>query len=598
MSNKQKKIIPINYTNREYEGIRRDLVQIAERYYPDTFTDFSEGSFGAMMVDAVAYIGDQLSFYLDYNVNESFLDTAYQPDNVLRIGRTLGYKDPGIVSTFGKVAIFILIPASATGIGPDNDYIPILKRGTRIISQNGLNFVLTKNVDFSAPENQVVVARTDSSTGAPTFYAIKAYGDVVSGQFGSIQVATGPYERFKSVSLGSNAISEIISVFDSEGNEYYEVDYLAQDMIFMEVSNKNFKNDNVPSILKPTLVSRKFIVQKTINTVTLQFGSGDASQTDVVADPATVAIDTFGKNYTTDLTFDPSRLTKNQSFGIVPADTTLTVNYRLENINNSNVSVGALNRISSAILEFEDESLLSPSVLTTIRNSIECINEEPIIGTVTGTSTEEIKQRVYDTFPTQNRAVTQADYENIVYRMPSKFGSIKRVSAQRDPNSERRNLNLYVISEDNFGKLVKTNSTIKNNLKTWLNNYRMISDTIDILDAYIINFGVEFVVSAKTNADKFDVLESCISQLKNTFTTNYFIGEHIQLTDIYNELNKVEGVSDVISVKLVNKTDDQYSAVSFNINNNLSRDGTSVVIPKNAIAELKFPATDIRGKIR
>jgi hypothetical protein len=598
MSNEQKKIIPINYTNREFEGIRRDLIQIAERYYPDTFRDFSEGSFGAMMVDAVAYIGDQLSFYLDYNVNESFLDTAYQPDNVLRIGRTLGYKDPGVVSTYGRVAFFILVPASATGIGPDNDYVPILKRGTRLSAQNGLNFVLTKNVDFSAPENPVVAARTDASTGAPTYYAIKAYGDVVSGQFGTIQVSCGAYERFKKISLGSNAIAEIISVFDSEGNEYFEVDYLAQDMIFKEVSNKNFKNDNVPSILKPTLVSRKFVVQKTTNTVVLQFGSGDASQTDVVADPATVAIDSFGKSYTTDLTFDPTRLTKNQSFGIVPSDTTLTVTYRLENVNNTNVSVGGLNTIGNAIVQFEDENLLASSVLTTIRDSIECINEEPIIGSVTNASTEELKQRVYDTFPTQNRAVTQADYENIVYRMPSKFGSIKRVSAQRDPNSERRNLNMYVISEDNFGKLIKTNSTIKNNLKTWLNNYRMLSDTIDILDAYIINFGVEFIVSAKTNADKFDVLERCISQLQNSFRTNYFIGEHVQITDIYNELNKVDGVSDVVSVKLVNKTDNQYSAVSFDINNNLSRDGTSVVIPKNAVAELKFPATDIRGKIR
>ena len=182
--------------------------------------------------------------------------------------------------------------------------------------------------------------------------------------------------------------------------------------------------------------------------------------------------------------------------------------------------------------------------------------------------------------------------------MPAKFGSIKRVSVQRDPNSERRNLNMYVISEDNFGLLTNTNSTIKNNLKTWLNHYRMLSDTIDILDAYIINFGVEFVVSAKTGADKFDVLERCVEALRNRFAGSYYIGQHIQITDIYSELNKIEGVADVSSVKLVNKTDDQYSSVVFDINNNLSRDGTYVIVPKNAIAELKFPRTDIRGKIR
>lgn len=595
---KQKKIVPINYTNREFESIRRDLIGIAERYYPDTFRDFSEGSFGAMMVDAVAYIGDQLSFYLDYNVNESFLDTCYQPDNALRIGRTLGFKSQGPSSTYGKAAFFILIPASATGIGPDTSYIPILKRGTRLSSKNGLSFVLTKNVDFAAPENPVVVARTDSVTGAPTFYAIKAFGDVVSGRFGSIQVSVGDYERFRRVSLGSNSISEIISVFDSDGNEYFEVDYLAQDMIFKEVSNNNFKNDNVPSIIKPTLVSRKFVVQKTTSAVFIQFGSGNSSLTDVVADPGNVAIDSFGKSYTSDITFDPSRLTKNESYGIVPSNTTLTITYRIENPDNSNIAVGSLDNVVNSFFEFPDQSTLSNSVLDTVRSSLECINEEPIVGVVSSAGTDEIKQRIYDTFPTQNRAVTQADYENIAYRMPSKFGSIKKVSVQRDPNSERRNLNMFVISEDGFGKLTNTNSTIKNNLKTWLNHYRMLSDTIDILDAYIINFGIEFVVTANMNADKFDVLQRCIDTLEESYSSGYFIGEHVMITEIYNQLNKVQGVSDVSSVKLVNKSDDQYSSVVFDINNNLSRDGTYVIIPKNAIAELKFPKTDIRGKIR
>jgi hypothetical protein len=211
MPDDQKKIIPINYTNREFETIRRDLFGIAERYYPDTFRDFSEGSFGAMMVDAVAYIGDQLSFYLDYGVNESFLDTAYQFDNILRHGRILGYKHTGRPSTYGRVAIYILIPASQTGIGPDRRYIPVLKRGSRFSSQTGTQYVLTKNVDFAAPRNPIIVARTNPSTGAPTYYAIKAYGDVVSGYFSSETITVGAYERFKRIGLRNRNISEIIS---------------------------------------------------------------------------------------------------------------------------------------------------------------------------------------------------------------------------------------------------------------------------------------------------------------------------------------------------------------------------------------------------
>ena len=173
MSSKRTKTPAINYTNREYESIREDLTQIAERFYPDTFQDFSEASFGSMMLDAVAYVGDQLSFYLDYNVNESFLDTSYQLNNITRHGRILGYKNTGRPSTYGEVALYVLVPASTTGIGPDRRYIPIVKRGTRFTSQNGLNFVLTEDVDMAESSNPVVVARTDNTTGAPTFYALK-----------------------------------------------------------------------------------------------------------------------------------------------------------------------------------------------------------------------------------------------------------------------------------------------------------------------------------------------------------------------------------------------------------------------------------------
>tara|TARA_A100001515_G_scaffold144656_1_gene149416 strand:- start:5240 stop:7033 length:1794 start_codon:yes stop_codon:yes gene_type:complete len=597
MPDNQKKIIPINYTHREFESIRDDLMGIAKRYYRDSFRDFSEASFGSMMLDAVSYVGDQLSFYMDYNVNESFLDTAYQYDNVLRHGRILGYKYTGRASTYGTAAIYVLVPASTTGIGPDRRYIPVMKRGSSFTSATGLSFVLTENVDFAAPENAVVTARVNAATGAPTYYAIKSYGKVVSGFFGRQEIECGSYERFKRVTLQDPNISEIISVTDSDGNEYYEVDYLAQDMVYKEVANKNFRNDNVPSILKPFLVSRKFVVERNRRGAIIQFGSGDSSESDIIADPSTVAVELFGKDYVTDSTFDPTRLSKEQSFGIVPTNTTLEVLYRSTNAASSNLAAGALNSVSSVILDFENEQNLDSSILGTIRSTVEVDNEDPIVGDVSENTTDEIKRKIYDTFPTQNRAVTQADYENISYRMPAKFGSIKRVSVQRDPNSERRNLNMYVISEDNFGKLATSNVTIKNNLKTWLNNYRMLSDTIDILDAFILNFGVDFVVTPASGTDKFDLLRRCSDTIFNMFSTHFFIGENINVADIYSTLSKVTGVLDVVKVKIVNKTGSNYSSVQININENTSPDGTNIIIPKNVVAELKFK-TDIVGKIR
>tara|TARA_Y100000310_G_scaffold279693_1_gene298959 strand:+ start:11259 stop:13058 length:1800 start_codon:yes stop_codon:yes gene_type:complete len=599
MADEQKKIVPIDYTHREFDSIRDDLLQVAERLYPDTFQDFSDASFGAMMVDAVAYVGDQLSFYLDYNVNESFLDTAFQYSNVVRHGRIMGYKYTGRPSTYGKVALFIKIPASSTGLGPDSAYIPIIKRGSRFTSNTGLNFVLLENVDFADPKNVTVVAQTDPDTGAPTYYAIKAYGNVVSGYFGRKIFTIGAYERYKRITLNVGDISEIISVMDSEGHEYFEVDFLAQDMVFKEVSNNNFKKDNVPSILKPYLVSRKFVVERSKDKTFLQFGSGDAAASNVVADPQNVALDIFGKDYVTDTTFDPTRLSKDRSYGTVPSNTSLTVIYRVTNPTNSNLAVGNLNKVSAANLEYANRDTLVTTTLSTIQTSVEVNNEESIVGSVANPTTNEIKRRIYDTFPTQNRAVTQADYENLAYRMPAKYGSLKRCSVQRDPDSMKRNLNMYVMSEDKFGKLTLSNSTIKNNLKTWLNHYRMINDTVDILDAYIINFGIEFIVAPSIGIDKYDLLAACVQQLKNKFAgPKYYIGEHMLITEIYTELNKVKGILDVIKVTIVNKSSGVYSSTQFNVNENLSPEGTYIIAPKNAIFELKYPETDIKGKIR
>ena len=598
MPDDQKKILPINYTATEFEGIRKELIQVAERFYPDSFRDFSEASFGAMMVDAVAYVGDQLSFYLDYNVNETFLDTAYQYNNVLRHGRVMGYKYAGRPSTFGKVALFVLVPASTTGLGPDTRYIPTINRGSRFVSDTGLTFTLIENVNCAASKNPVVVARVNTTTGAPTHYAIKAYGNVVSGRFGQQTITVNAYERFLRLRLSATNISEIISVVDSEGHEYFEVNYLSQDIVFKELSNTNFKNDNIPSILKPYLVSRKFVAERDKFSTFLQFGSGDPGESNIIASPQSVAMDIFGKNYVTDTTFDPTRLSKNENFGIVPANTSLTVTYRTTNPNNSNVASYGINSVADLQLEFADRQELVETTITEIRNSVEVSNEDPITGDVSTPTTDEIKRRIFDTFPTQDRAVTKADYESVAYRLPSKYGSIKRCSVQKDPDSMKRNLNMYIISEADTGKLIKSNVTIKNNLKTWLNHYRMMNDTIDILDAHILNLGVDFIVRPTTGVDKYALLAACVRQLQTKFEEGFYIGEPVNISDIYSELKKVTGVLDVSSVKLTNKASANYSNVNININKNLSPDGSYLIVPKNVVVEVKFPAVDIKGKVR
>ena len=598
MDNDKKKSVAIDYTNRDFSSIKRDLTQIAERFYPDTFQDFSEASFGSMMLDAVAYVGDQLSFYLDYNVNESFLDTSYQLDNIIRHGRIMGFKNSGRPSAYGTVAIYVLVPASTTSLGPDTNYIPVIKRGTRFSSTNGQSYVLIEDVDMAESTNPIVVARTNSDTGNPEHYAIKSYGKVVSGFFNTESIEIGEFQRFRRVSLSQPNVSEIISVFDSEGNEYFEVENLSQDTVFKSLTNKNYKNDNVPSVMKPLLVNRKFVTIFDNNGVSLQFGSGDELSSDIVAEPQNLSIDVFGKTYVTDTSFDPSRLISNKYYAIVPQNTTLTVFYRQTNPTNSNAAVGAINTVGTKIIEFEDVSTLAAGEVSFVRNSLEVANETPIVGNVTNPSPGEIKQRIYDTFPTQNRAVTQRDYENLVYRMPSSFGSIKRCSVQKDPDSQKRNLNVYILSESPEGKLINSNDTIKENVKTWLNHYRMINDTIDILDPFIINFGINFIVKPEPLSDKFAVLNDCVEALANEFSTPLFVGESISMSKIFNILNNVSGVNDTVKVQIINKNTSNYSNVFFRVSDNMSPDGDRVVCPKNAIFEMKFPQVDIKGKLR
>jgi hypothetical protein len=249
-------------------------------------------------------------------------------------------------------------------------------------------------------------------------------------------------------------------------------------------------------------------------------------------------------------------------------------------------------------MTFDSADRLSADKMGKVRASLEVTNETPITGYVTSPGSSEIKRRIYDTFPTQNRAVTQADYENIVYRMPAKFGSIKRCAVYKDQDSLKRNLNMYVISEDKFGKLIKTNNTIKTNLKTWINNYRMINDTVDILDPYIINLGIDFEIRIQSGVNKNDALGAAFNAIKKKFSEGYFISQDFSVSDVYSELKNITGILDVTNVKITNKVGGQYSPVTFNVSKNISQDGSMVLSPANAIFEIKYPSSDIRGKVK
>jgi hypothetical protein len=351
--------------------------------------------------------------------------------------------------------------------------------------------------------------------------------------------------------------------------------------------------------MKPVVVPRRFIVELEETKAYLQFGYGttDVIRTSAIVDPASVVLNRFGKSYETNTSFDPSKLVQSDKFGVAPSNTILTVVSRKNTAENVNVSVGSLNEVSNSLFDFENDTQLSPSVLNGIIESLEVINESSINGDISLPTTDELKRRIYDVFASQNRAVTDIDYRAFVYSMPPKFGAIKRCSIVKDPGSFKRNLNLYVIAEDASGALTEASATLKKNLKTWLSKGKMINDTIDILDAKIINVGLDFQFIAMDDENPYSVLDSALQALRKQYLLHLDIGEPFSISDVYSTLKDVDGLLDVVDVQITHKSGGSYSDTAFDIELFTSPDERFVACPENCIFEVRFPNADIKGSV-
>jgi hypothetical protein len=595
----KRKNIKIDYTAREFDTIKEKLLDHAKRYYPDNYKDFSSPSFGSMILDSVAYVGDVLSYYLDYSANESFLDTSIEYDNIQRHAKSLGYNHKGVPSSYGLVSLYIIVPSNTDGTAPDTNYLPILKRGTSFSSFNGGNFVLTENVDFSAPKTETVAARFDASTGATTFFAVRVYGQVQSGliQTAKSDLRNQTFERFKRVRVGGPQVTEIMSVVDSEGNIYYEVENLSQEVIFVETTNKEANSQGVRSIIKPFAVSRRFTVERDEIGTYLQFGFGsDEEEVNGLVDPSRVALKMHGRNYISTENFDPSKLLQTNKLGVSPSNTIIRITYRVNEFNKINVGSNTIRTIANRLFQFRNPENLLTSKTNDIIASLEVNNEKPLYSTNSDITIEELKQRVKSNYATQSRAITLQDYESLVYNMPAKFGNIKRASILNN-NKDSRSLNMYVISEDSASKLATTDTKTKQNLKNWLTRFKSLNDTLQIRDAKVVNFGIEFIAVSDKRYSANNVLNSAIQKLEEYFSETFYIGEPVYINRIYDTLNKLDGIVDVKTVKVVLKSGASYNSVQFNLADIISKDGTFYNIPKNCIFELKYPRNDIKGTV-
>lgn len=589
----------ISYTSRDFQSIKNDLINYAKVYYPETYKDFNEASFGSLMIDLVSYVGDILSFYVDYQSNESFLETAIEPSNILKLANQMGYKFRGAPSSTGMCAFYVIIPALSAGGGPNTSLVPVLKKGTLLSSDGGSSFILNEDVDFSESNTEIKVATLDANNSVVS-YVMKAYGEIISGQTITENISVANYQKFLKLQLGEQNISEIISVKDADGNEYYEVEYLSQDTVFVPIPNSGYDSTSAPNLLKQKMAPRRFVVEQDLDGNTfLQFGYGSETQliSSSFPDPTQSTLQMHAQNYFADSSFDPSTIFKTDKFGIVPYNTTLVVQYRVNSVSNVNAAVGTVTKVVQPIVEFPVSSYTSQQATALISN-FDCNNEEPIVGFTELPSVDEIKTRAIDAFSTQNRAVTRQDYINLAYRMPAKFGTIKRANIIQDTNSFKRNLNLYVVSEDEYGDLTNSSTSIKKNIKEWLNNYKMVNDTIDILDAVIVNIQINFVVVIELNQDANAILASCLQAIKDKYSAKFNIGEPFYISDIYKTLNLLTGVIDTKSVTITRKTGLNYSQAQFSIEQNTSKDGRFIKVPQDTILEIKDFDLDVVGAVQ
>jgi len=595
-----KKKAPIKYTSRDFNSIKESLVDYAKRYYPEVYQDFNDASFGSLMIDTVSYVGDILSYYLDYQSNESFLETAFERNNIIRLSRQLGYNYQNISTATGEVEIYTLVPANEMGLGPDSRYYSILRQGTTFSSDDGKNFILAEDVRFDTPTNEIVAGRIDETTGIPTSYAVKVVGKVISGELVEKEIEVGAYQRFLKIDLQDNDIVEILSVKDIEDNEFFQVDNLTQDIVYKSYANTGANSGTVKEYLRPVSVPRRFTFEFDGENYYLQFGHGSEDEISLnpVADPSAVALDLYGRDYVSDVSLDPSRLSQTNTLGISPSSTTLKIKYRKNTNSNPNARSRSVVNLGDIDMDFLNISELDPTKLTSVRRSLEVSNSDPIVGSSVEMSNEELKIRALSNFASQQRAVTDKDYESAIYSMPSKFGSIHRCNIVLDSNSFKRNLNAYVLATDENSNLVVASSTLKENLKIWISNYKMINDTIDILDGKIINIGIEFDVIADKDYNRSDIYRECIETLSDRFSKALQMGEPFYVTDVYYELNRISGVIDTNNVKIINKSGTQYSQIQLDLSDLMSADGRYLRCPFNVCYEIKFPSVDITGVVR
>ena len=595
----------ISYLNKDFTSFKTALQQYAKTYFPATYNDFSEATPGNMFIEMSSYVGDVMSFYLDTQVQENFLLYAKEKENLYAQAYMMGYRPKASYASSTTVDIYQLIP-SASGVPDYNNYGLLIPANTQITSTStGTKFITTQQVDFTD------TGSTERTFYNSDFYLFKKSVPAISAEVKSTTITIPANQKFAISNISDTNILQILNVTSSDSNQWYEVPYLAQSTIFQKGINSTSGSDGVPYLLQLQRTPRRFVSRfLSDNTLQLEFGAGVSNKTDSQIIPTANNIKSGSVPGISSITnnYNEAAVYFSQEYGLAPSGN-LQVKYLVGGGITSNVPANDLTIIDTSGISFKNTpGPLSSSVLSSVVSS----NPDPSTGGRNGDTTEEVRQNALYSFSTQLRTVTKEDYIIRSLSMPADYGTISKAYITQDFNKNPQEtvayslpnnplaLDLYILSYDSNKKLNTASTTLKNNLVTYLNQYRMVTDAINIKDAYYINIGLNFDITVVSGYANKDVITNCITVLKDHFNIDKWqINQPIILSDIQSKLLQIRGVQSVVKLEIVNKQDNTgstYSQYGYDIagatkNNNIypSLDP--------AIFEVRFPNTDIQGRV-
>ncbi len=603
---KLKHNVPRRYLTKDFNHFRQDLLDYARTYFPDKIQDFSDASVGGMFLDFAAFVGDSLSFYLDHQFNELNVETAVETKNLEKLLRSAGIKIRGASPSVVDVEFYAEVEAEVKSgeYVPRTLYLPIIREGTVVSSTSGVLFELTEDIDLGATRYGRLkwdyVINTTDENGNPATFIVKGIGKCTSGQrrtetFGIPDNAI----PFRQIQLKTQNVTDIISVSDSNGNRYYEVDSLVQDVVYKRVVNLGDDRDDVSENIELLPAPYRFIshTSRKSGLTSIRFGSGQENvlDDDIVPDPSELALPLYGKKTFSRFVLDPNTLLETQTLGISPRNTVVSVVYRSGGGLSHNVDAEAIRSVTALRLKY---NLGVPAATaSSIRASISVNNSMPARGGEDAPTLNELRAIALGFKNSQSRVVTKKDLMARLYTMPTNFGRIFRVGISSNRNNPMATV-LHVLSRDRHGKLVTTPDTLKKNIRKYINDFRLISDAIDIVDARVINVGIKYKIVVDEFSNTQTVVQTVNTALKNYLKLeNFQIGEPLFISDLENIIINTDGVSSVASIKVMNlfgiRDSRTYSSSVFDIPSNT--EDNILLIPDGAIFEVRYPDEDIFG---